>query len=322
MEVFYEIERQRLKDIYSIALKIESKYKRLQLQFLWEFIHTTEPFTAICQSLKQNSGRQYDLKYRIVWTNEAVSLPDKYVDRIHLLYQILEDITTGSHDHNILYQIGSKYLRGIVTYPTSAPFDLFNNLFIEPFINHLLYAIDHNTLVLSYLGKYKQRCEWFQKELLISKLSTDTKKLERILMGDLYGYLFDRGLSFHIEPTSPSGEIDLIAGQQNSSRRYLIEGKVFDGKNRPKANIIKGLHQLVHYLKEHGEDKGYFIIYNMSGKHFGFLSGTINGGIGHLQLHNKNIYYLIVDLFNFKQSASRRGKLESIEITEADLKDF
>lgn len=318
MNELYNFSQTKLNEYYTRFIKTNTYFKRLQLQYLWTFIHQNSTFSPICQILKDASQRWYNEKSLIVWKEEPYSLPDKDEDRILLSYQILEDIVTGNHDHNIIYRIGKQYLKGKPA-GESDFFSLFNDLFVEPFVMYLFYNMDKQIAIMGHLKKYKQKSEWFGRDRLLALLPQYTGRIERVLIFDLYEYLFEKGLDFQIEPASPSGELDLLAAQKNSPEKLLIEGKVYDGDARSKSSIIRGVQQLLHYVKEYNEDKGYLIVYNISEQNFIFNVGSITNGISSCIIDNKHIFLVTIDLYKHEKSASTRGRLDTVEVTYDEL---
>lgn len=68
-------------------------------------------------------------------------------------------------------------------------------------------------------------------------------------------------------PSSPFGEIDLMAIENNIMSKALIEAKIFDGEKRSNSYIIKGFHQVYIYLKEYNENKDYLRLHKIFGVH-------------------------------------------------------
>ena len=77
--------------------------------------------------------------------------------------------------------------------------------------------LDDQQAILYFLRRYKHRCEWFHAERLRQAVRHDTHKGEKTLALDLYEYMHDQGIDFHIEPHSTSGIPDFVADQIGSS---------------------------------------------------------------------------------------------------------
>jgi hypothetical protein len=120
--------------------------------------------------------------------------------------------------------------------------------------------------------RYKHRCEWFYKEELL-KVTEDSRRAEKQLALNLYSYLHDQGLNFHIEPSSISGEIDLIASQ-GSSDPLLADAKVFHDK----TYLRKAFNQIYTYTQQYNEPCGYLIIFRVTDRDLNFaVSQKLHG---------------------------------------------
>lgn len=71
-----------------------------------------------------------------------------------------------------------------------------------------------------------------------------------MLTMDLRKFLFDNGLDYPFsEPSSPSGNVDLIYGLENKTP-LTLEIKLFGGKNSyGKSYVKKGFRQAINMLK-------------------------------------------------------------------------
>lgn len=78
--------------------------------------------------------------------------------------------------------------------------------------------IDSRNAILGLLIKYKQRSEWFGRRQL--RLLAEQGG-ERSLAVDLQQYIFDQGVEFVIEPSSSSGEADLVLRDTDGSHVIL-----------------------------------------------------------------------------------------------------
>lgn len=207
---------------------------------------------------------------------------------------------------------------------------------IQPFCDYLIEQIDNQSSILSFTYRYKHRSEWFYSEKLRqiadeekSKKESGEKKraeIEEKLALDLYSYLYDEGINFHIAPSSITGKIDLIEegksrlleGQKDSSHRLLADAKVFDGENRNCNYIGKGFWQILRYCKKYNELFGYLIIYNISDGELEFeLENTING-LPIYEYYGKTIIFIVIDI-NKTQADSQAGKAKVYKIQERHI---
>lgn len=314
------IDKEILEEYYQRLLKTSHDYKYLQFVYLWEFLHNNSLFSQLCHSIREKSGARFmHDAYQIASRLEPLFISTNQQERMYLTYHVLEVINrTGNSTEKLMQKIGKSYFKENKVGDHDC-FNLFNDLFLEPFILYLTHNVSRNLVFLTLLKKYVRKTEWFNRERLYSFVINDSSSLERILTSDLYSFLFDQGWDFHIEPVSPNGELDLIASQKSSPSITLVEGKVFDGKSRAKSYIIKGFHQVLTYCKDYGEDKAYMIVYNISDKTLCFNLGVSQEGFPIHQVDNRSIYFCVVHIFSNTEPASVRGKSDRIEINSSDL---
>ena len=118
--------------------------------------------------------------------------------------------------------------------------EAFKDIFVEPLYEYLDENIDDSGYILSLLRKYKHKCEWFQREHLYKTWNDNTQKGEKLLALHLYEYLHDQGIDFSIEPSSASGEVDLVSAQ-TSDEPLIADAKIFNTeKSKGKDYIAKG----------------------------------------------------------------------------------
>jgi hypothetical protein len=195
-------------------------------------------------------------------------------------------------------------------------------LFLEPFCNYVDEQLDDQRVMLALLKRYKHRSEWFHRERLweLSEKQDKSAKrneVERRLAVDLYSYLYDQGIDFHIEPSSMPGAIDLIAAQ-GTNDPLLLDVKVFDNKNRNKYYLRKGFNQIYTYALKYNEPFGYLVIYKITDRDLCF--SLKQSDYVPVIIHNhKTIFLLTIDVFPHAKPPSQQGSLKPVVITEGDL---
>jgi hypothetical protein len=196
--------------------------------------------------------------------------------------------------------------------------DQFKFTFLTNLHEYIDEQLSYRRVTLALLNRYKHKCEWFKREKLFNLWSNSSNRGEKLLASHFYEYLHDQGLDFTIEPYSISGEVDLIFDQRGDER-LIAEAKIFDGANRGKLYLSKGVRQVYQYLLDFNQSSGYLIIYKVCEKDLR-LSLSYQLQFTPFIIHNhKTIFFLVVDLFSYDLPASQRGTLKSIEITEDDL---
>ncbi|CAN5485408.1 hypothetical protein BH10BAC5_BH10BAC5_24910 [soil metagenome] len=227
------------------------------------------------------------------------------------------------------YEIKTKILKIVHyfnhTYEYDEVFSLFVQIFVEPFYNFIIYNLTNSNITLSFLIKYKHKIEWFHKENYFKIWEDNTQKGEEILSYKLYEYLFDQGVDFHIEPKADSGRPDLIESQTGTDK-LIADVKIFNpGKSKGKSYIINAFNQIYTYAKSYNNSIGYLVIFKTCENELCLNTSGSEEGIHFITFNSKTIFFIIIDIFVYNVSASKRGKLETITIEEkeftAEIKD-
>jgi hypothetical protein len=314
-----ELEKQKLNDKYNRYLKAHRQFKRQQLQYLWEFLHTSPFFAPLCKVIKEKAFPRFDNdRYQIVWKQENIFLYGDEEKRICRSYLVIEDIVTESHDSNIIYSIGKQYMEGVQGTGEDC-FKAFNELFFDPLKSYLFFQMETSTVIGDIFREYKDRTQWFTRNSLYQLAISDPGKSERSLLADMRGYLYDNGIQAIVEPASPAGRPDYVGVLNESSSKILVEGKVFDGEDRSKKYLARGFEQLRNYLKDYHDHAGYLVVFNLSPKHLDFETGETREGFPVLLVDNRVIYFIVIEIYDHDQPASTRPKAETIKISRDDL---
>ena len=197
--------------------------------------------------------------------------------------------------------------------------DTFREVFLEPFYDYLDEHLDDGRALLALLRKYKYRCEWFHRKRLYDLWEADTIRGEKTLVQDLYEYLFDNGVEFYIEPSSASGKADMVSAQ-TGDEPLIADGKIFNpDRSKDKGYIARGFGQVYQYTLDFNEPFGYLIIFKTSEHDLRFALTNSTQSTPFVVYNNKTIFLITIDLFPHVNSASKRGVLAPVEITEGDL---
>ena len=173
--------------------------------------------------------------------------------------------------------------------------------------------------ILSILRHYKHKCEWFQRNKLYNIWEKDTRRGEKNLALHLYEYLHDQGITFFIEPSSVSGEADLVASQ-GDDEPLIADAKIFDPeKSKDKQYIAKGFRQIYDYTLDYNEPVGFLVIFKTCEENLKFGLAHASQGTPYIQHNGKTIFFVTIDIFPYEESASKRGKLKYVELSEEDL---
>jgi len=195
----------------------------------------------------------------------------------------------------------------------------FCEVFLEPLYDYLDEHLDDTGAILALLRRYKQRCEWFHRKSLLEAFETDTPNGEKNLAYDAYEYLFDQGLELYIEPESPTGRPDMVSAKIGTEC-LIADAKIFDpNRSKPKSYLVKGFRQIYDYAAEHNSPVGFLLIFKTCEKDLHLsLTGAVSG-IPYVIHNNRTFFFVVVDLFAYQQSASKRGQLTAVELTADEL---
>jgi hypothetical protein len=231
-------------------------------------------------------------------------------------YLMLRRLAEDPQETNPM-KIARKLDQSVTKYDEAA--DLLRSMFLEPFYEYLDEHIDDQQAILYFLGRYKQRCEWFHAESLRRAVTDDTLRGEKTLARDLYEYLHSQGIEFHIEPRSASGIPDFLADQVGDDR-VIADTKLFwPEKGKGKPYILSGFHQAYTYACDYHEPFAHLVIYKMCSEALNFLTPETAASFPSFTVNNKTIFFVVVDICHHGASASKRGTMRSVDITPEDL---
>jgi len=281
----------------------------------WGFLDSQVIFHGVLDYLA-NCSQDAESDADKVLKGEAL-VSDSEIEEAALAYHVLNRCRLEERN-DIEFQIGHKYGPGG---KHDEALEHFRDVFVEPLYEYIDEQLDDQRAILALLRKYKQKCEWFQRERLLDLYNEakENRKGEKVLSSHLYEYLHDQGLEFSIEPTSVSGEADLVA-TQNTDDPLIADVKIFDPKKSKEVPyIVKGFHQVYQYTLDFNEPFGYLVIFKTCREDLAISVTKQEQAIPFVVHNNKTIFILVIDLFAHEKSASQRGKLKSHVVTEDGL---
>ena len=321
--------------LQTLRYRLQSRMRRLnstdwmlyhwQLCQYWGFLKSHEIFTGILNQLEQksidyletNEEFKIDITSLIDGTMKIGTIMTFNTEKEQVLASYLVVKSCVEHEvQNLQAQkeinIGKRYTS---ENGYSDIVNIFTEIFVYPLYEYIDEQLDSENILLYLLIRYKHVCEWFKKEKLYNLWKSETQKGEKTLAFDLYEFLYSQGLEFHIEPSSPTGEIDLIS-EQVGDERLLIDAKVFKGD---RSYIIKGVNQVYTYTLTYNQPFGCLVIFDVSDNQLCFTSSRGNDpNIATFAINNKLLFIITIDIVS-RPSASKRGKLNTIIISENDL---
>ncbi|HWG19483.1 MAG TPA: hypothetical protein VG225_03065 [Terracidiphilus sp.] len=244
--------------------------------------------------------------------------------------QILEGSTEAEHA-----AIGLNILKRILVSKSQIPYlefvhqvsggfdkalDRFRERYLEPFYEYIDERVDERNLVLSELVRFKHLAEWFRRAELWEKWKSAPRSGEHALAFSVYEFLYEQGVDFQIEPASASGEADMVSAQ-HSSTPLVADVKIFDpSSSRGSTYILRGFHQVYRYLHDYNQPIGYLVVFKGSEKQLEVATNLDNtDNVPHVQLGDKTIFLIQIDIFPHEEPASKRAIPEREVITTIDL---
>lgn len=256
-------------------------------------------------------------KYKATTTNEH-SVICLYI------IQIIAGMTEEEIQFSNFYFDLTRYLTGNYLHKTEEQVEAIRNVVLDGIYEYLDEQIDSRNVLYGIILKYKQRSEWFRRKRLreIALNGLEGKSGERALAVDLQEYVFNQGVEFHIEPSSSSGEVDLII-KASEDKIILIDAKYIkleSNRSEIVRKISSGFHQVMKYCTDYNENEGYLVTFIDTDKKIDLELEDVDS-IKFLSLGSKIIYHLFVDISD-SPSASKSGKAEEIIISSDELKEI
>ncbi len=312
------------KQLQAIRYKLQKRVRRLNSSDHNQFAFLLRQFFVYFNSSSLLSGVRDDLvartqKYQIQNSVEAILKESKDLygeneeEAAAIGYEMLQRVVKQTGSEDIVMQC-RRFSTGL-----SESLEIFRTKYLEPFYEYMDEHIDDQHIILYLLEKYKHRCEWFHSKRLREMILDDTTQGERRVALDLYEYLHNAGIDFHIEPRSASGIPDFIT-EQIGDDRIVADTKLFSSeKGKGKSYIISGYNQIYTYMCDYNEAFGYLIIFNLDNTDLRILFPPTSSHFPSYTYNNKTVYFVVIDIYDHPESASKRGRKEAITLSDTDL---
>lgn len=310
--------------IQNLRYKLQKRVRRLNsinanvfhvtLKQFMGFLNSYPIFIGILDELEKKCPSVEAEADKVIKTPQAIVF-DNELETSAFSYFIIKKCAEKVEDH-IERTIGFSYCHSP---HGSEAIESFRELFLEPLYEYIDEQLDDQRALLALIRRFKHKCEWFERNHLFNIWKNDTRMGEKHLAMLLYEYLYDQGIDFMIEPWSISGEADLVSAQ-HSDDPLIAEVKIFEqSSGRGNDYIAKGFHQIYQYTLDYNEPFGYLIIFKTCEEDLRFVLTRQTQSTPFLVYNNKTIFFVTIDIFPYEKSASQRGALKTIEITEDDL---
>ncbi len=231
----------------------------------------------------------------------------------------LDTIETKKHDFTI--RCYGEYLTNNPRITFEDALEALRDVAIDGLYEYLDEQLDTRNALYAILIKYKQRSEWFHRKRLrfAADEGLEGLKGERALALDLQEYVLNQGVEFVVEPTSASGEVDLIL-RDSDGRYIIIDAKYLQEEvtyNNIRTTVAKGFSQVSRYCNDYNEPVGFLVVFVRTATKIRFeLEESDNFRFIHIG--GKKIFYLSVEIADLP-SASKSGIAEEAYISKKKL---
>jgi hypothetical protein len=83
----------------------------------------------------------------------------------------------------------------------------------------------------------------------------------------------------------------------------------------------KGFRQVYDYIRDFNESFGYLVIFKTGEQDLSIPTERQESSIPFITHNNKTIFFIVIDIFGYPESASKRGKLQAYGITAQQFVD-
>lgn len=282
-----------------------------ELRLFFGFMRTQPLLNGLLEELQTNLP-DYQTAFNDMAAKRRIILPATEIERVRLCLSFVKhcaDLGDENEPWNIVRAAGHM----------GTNFNQINHFFIEqffmPFYEYIDQHIEEFSSVLYVVEKFKLRSQWFERTSLFGIYDADHSTGETKLDKILRVFLFDNGIEYPFStPASASGRADIVASLHTHDP-VIIEVKVFDGDSRGRAHIRHGIRQINEYISDYNKDVGYLVIFTVCDKELKFSLRCAEKPL-RINLNNKTIFLIDVDIYHDILPASQRPQLEVYEITE------
>jgi hypothetical protein len=111
-----------------------------------------------------------------------------------------------------------------------------------------------------------------------------------------------------------------MVSSQEGLERLIADAKVFNPeRSKGITYIAKGFNQLYSYCVDFNSPVGYLIIFKTTSADLRLALNAQSHGTPFARLNNKTVFFIVVDIFPYEESASKRGRAQGYELTDQSL---
>lgn len=202
----------------------------------------------------------------------------------------------------------------------SEAFDVIKDIVARDLYEYLDERLGGINSVNGLLRKYKQYVEWFQRtQLRQIAAGNDGQRGERALARHLQQYVFDQGVEFSVEPSSVSGEVDLVL--RDASGQYVLTDAKYikpgAGPSEIKRKIAEGFNQVARYCDDYNQPEGFLTLFVDDDVAI-LVDLEQSSGFRYFKVGGYIVYYIEINISD-RPSASTAGKARQVQISGAEL---
>lgn len=271
---------------------------------------------AIVNSVKKNES------ISSVPRTTFTSFEEQAADYYHIVKGLSEIPDTDEYQMKDGIDLFSYYLVRENFSDFEKSFEVIKDYAIDGLFEYLDEQLDTRNAIYGLLLKYKQKAEWFSSSDLRKTAieGYNGKYGERALTIDLQKFIFNQGVDFIIEPSSASGEVDLVLKASDS--RYLIIDAKYLPDSTYRSEIVRklstGFHQVMRYCEDYNEPEGFLVTFLNTNKRIN-LELPEADSFSFITIGSKTIYHMFINICE-EVSASKSGKADEIIISLDELK--
>jgi hypothetical protein len=300
-----------------LRVKIRNRYSRIASCSADELLPLTKQFFQFIKQQTLLESVINELMARHPKIIEEANTPDVRMlygdtdqEAAALGYTVWSKFASQNNSHFFTGQVG-------ITRTMSDSLNRYRSQLLAPLFDYLDEVLEDGNIILATLTRYKHKVEWYRREELQQLFTANQSSGENVLAKNMYEYLFDQGIPFHVEPKTASGRPDVVA-LEDTDHPFIGDAKIFDASNRGATYIKKGFYQVYQYCLDRNESIGYLIVFNVSDKQLR-LEMPSSGDAPRFEYNHKTIFVIVINIHAYEETASKRPIPETVTITAEEM---
>lgn len=254
-------------------------------------------------------------------TGQRFRWPSRTEDgRAALIWHLMRRIAADDADGTDSMQIAITYAFPVTGNTTpDRMWREFAGRIIRPLFDYLDERVGAESSILYTLERYVRRVEWFDRSDLHARAITDPRKVEEIYDNHLRRFLFSEGINMPFSQAQSASGLSDVLTELDTDDPLVCEVKIFDGDDRGKRYLAKGVNQAIQYASDYGKQVAYLVIINLSGRPLTLPSeDDPKAWPPRITVAGVRVYLIAVRALP-NASASKQGKPAPIVVSHDDL---